>query len=70
MTWSKRKKAQDQRRQRRQKNERTFLFTVEGHLLRDIERIPWERVVWRTFPHSNGFSGSPRGLGCGVQLTP
>jgi hypothetical protein len=42
MTWSKRKKAQDQRRKRRQKNERAFLFTVEGHLLGDIERVPWE----------------------------
>ena len=42
MTWSKRKKAQDQRRTRHQKNERAFLFTVEGHLLGEVERIPWE----------------------------
>ena len=34
-------------------------------------------IFWRTlcpnhqtFPHSNGFSGSPRGLGCGEQLAP
>ena len=33
MTWPKRKKAQAQRRQQRQKHERAFLFTVEGHLL-------------------------------------
>jgi hypothetical protein len=42
MTWPKRKKAQDQRRKRRQKNERAFLFTVEGHLLGEVERVPWE----------------------------
>jgi hypothetical protein len=42
MTWPKRKKAQDQRRKRRQKHERAFLFTVEGHLLGEVERIQWE----------------------------
>ena len=42
MTWSKRKKARDQCRKRRQKNEQAFLFTAEGHLLGEVERVPWE----------------------------
>ena len=42
MTWPKRKQAQDERRKRRQKHELAFLFTVEGHLLGDVERVPWE----------------------------
>jgi hypothetical protein len=42
MTWPKQKKAQDQRRQRRQKHERAFLFTAEGHLLGEVERVSWE----------------------------
>jgi hypothetical protein len=42
MTWSKRKQAQDQRRKRRQKHERAFLLTMEGHFLGDVERVPWE----------------------------
>ena len=33
MTWPKQKQAQDQRRKRRQKHERAFLFTPEGHLV-------------------------------------
>jgi hypothetical protein len=40
--WPKRKKAQAQRRKRRQKHERAFLFTAEGHLLGAVERVPWE----------------------------
>jgi hypothetical protein len=42
MTWPKRKKAWDQRRKRRQKHERAFLFTAEGHLLGEVERVQWE----------------------------
>jgi hypothetical protein len=42
MPWPKRKQAQDQRRQRRQRNKRTFLFTPDGHLLGEVERVPWE----------------------------
>lgn len=42
MTWPKRKQAQAQRRKRRQCNERAFLFTPEGHLLGEVERMPWE----------------------------
>ena len=45
MTWPKRKQAQDQRRTRRQKHERAFLLTVEGHLLGDVERIQWEAAL-------------------------
>jgi hypothetical protein len=42
MTWSKRKKAHDQRRKRRQRHERAFLFTPQGRLLGEVERVPWE----------------------------
>ena len=42
MTWPKRKQAQDQRRKRRQKHERAFLFTADGHLLGEVERVQWE----------------------------
>jgi hypothetical protein len=42
MTWPKRKQAWDQRRKRRQKHERAFLFTAEGHLLGEVERVQWE----------------------------
>jgi hypothetical protein len=42
MTWPKRKQAQAQRRKRRQKHERAFLFTAEGHLLGEVERVQWE----------------------------
>jgi hypothetical protein len=42
MTWPKRKQARDQRRKRRQKNEHAFLFTAEGHLLGEVERVQWE----------------------------
>ena len=42
MTWPKRTQAQDQRRKRRQRNERAFLFTAEGHLLGEVERVQWE----------------------------
>jgi hypothetical protein len=41
MTWPKRKQAQDQRRKRRQKHERAFLFTATGHLLGKVERVHW-----------------------------
>ena len=41
MTWPKRKQAQDQRRKRRQKHERAFLFTATGHLLGEVERVHW-----------------------------
>jgi len=42
MTWPKQKQAQNQRRKRRQKHERAFLFTAEGHLLGEVERVPRE----------------------------
>ena len=42
MTWPKLKKAQDQRRKRYQRNERAFLFTPEGQLLGEVERVQWE----------------------------
>ena len=45
MTWPKRKQAQDQRRKRRQKNECAFLFTAEGHLLGEVERVQWEGAL-------------------------
>ena len=42
MTWLQQKKARDQRRKRRQKHEQAFLFTAEGHLLGEVERVQWE----------------------------
>jgi hypothetical protein len=42
MPWPKQKKARDQRRKRRQKHEHAFLFTAEGHLLGEVERVAWE----------------------------
>jgi hypothetical protein len=45
MTWPKQKKAQDQRRKRHQRNERTFLFTPEGQLLGEVEGVPWEEAL-------------------------
>ena len=42
MAWPKQKHARDQRRKRHQRNERAFLFTPEGHLLGEVERLAWE----------------------------
>ena len=42
MAWPKRQHARDQRRKRHQKNERAFLFTPEGRLLGEVERLAWE----------------------------
>jgi hypothetical protein len=42
MSWPKQKQAQNQRRKRRQKHERAFLFTAAGPLLGEVERVPWE----------------------------
>ena len=35
-------RTQEQRQKRRQRNERAFLFTPEGRLLREVERLEWE----------------------------
>jgi hypothetical protein len=35
-------RAQAQRRKLRQRNEHAFLFTPEGHLLHEVERLEWE----------------------------
>ena len=35
-------RTQEQRRKRRQRNEHAFLFTPEGHLLHEVERLAWE----------------------------
>ncbi len=42
MAWPKQKHARDQRRKRHQRNERAFLFTPEGRLLGEVERLAWE----------------------------
>ncbi len=39
------KRAQDQRRKRQQRNERAFLFTLEGHLLSEVERVQWAMAL-------------------------
>jgi len=42
MIWPKQKQARDQRRTRQRKHEQAFLFTAEGPLLGEVERVPWE----------------------------
>ena len=42
MAWPKQQHARDQRRKRHQRNERAFLFTPEGRLLGEVERLAWE----------------------------
>ena len=61
MTWPKRKKAQDQRRKRRQKHERAFLLTMEGHLLGDVERVPWEVAL-----ADSGGNVADAAMACGL----
>jgi superfamily II DNA or RNA helicase len=38
----------------------------DHHSLRQV----FDRIVYQKTPHSNGFRGSPRGLGCREQLVP
>ena len=45
MTWPKEKQARDQRRTRRQQHARAFLFTPEGHLLGEVERVQGEMAL-------------------------
>jgi hypothetical protein len=61
MTWSKWKQAQDQRRKRRQKHERAFLFTVGGHLLGEIECVPWEVAL-----ADSGGNVADAAIACGL----
>ena len=61
MTWPKRKQAQDQRRRRRQKHERAFLFTMEGHLLGAVERVPWEVAL-----ADSGGNVADAAMACGL----
>jgi hypothetical protein len=42
MAWPKQQHARDQRRKRHQRHERAFLFTPEGRLLGEVERLAWE----------------------------
>jgi hypothetical protein len=65
MTWPKREKAQDQCRQRRQKNERAFLLTVEGHLLGEVERVPWEVAL-----ADDGSNVADAAMACGLADMP
>jgi len=65
MTWPKRKQAQDQRQKRRQKHERAFLFTVEGHLLGAVERVPWEVAL-----ADSGGNVADAALACGLADIP
>ena len=65
MTWPKRKKAQDQRRKRRQKHERAFLFTVDGHLLGEVERVPWEVAL-----ADDGGTVADAAMACGLADMP
>lgn len=39
------KSAQEQRRMRKRKNERAFLFTSEGQLLAEVDRDTWEFAI-------------------------
>jgi hypothetical protein len=65
MTWSKQKQAQDQRRKRRQKNERAFLLTVEGHLLGEVECGPWEVALV-----DDGGNVADAAMACGLADMP
>ena len=65
MTWPKRKQAQDQRQKRRQKHERAFLFTVEGHLLGAVERVPWEVAL-----ADSGGNVADAAMACGLADMP
>ena len=63
MTWPKQKHARDQRRKRHQRNERAFLFTPEGHLLGEVERVAMGGgaggVRWETWSRRPRHAVSP-----------
>jgi len=65
MTWPKQKQARDQRRKRRQQHERAFLFTPEGHLLGEVERVPWEVALT-----DGGGNGTDAAMACGLTDMP
>ena len=65
MTWPKQKQAQDQRRKRRQKHEHAFLFTPEGPLLGEVERVPWEMALTDC-----GGNGTAAAMACGLTDMP
>ena len=45
MTWPQQKQAQAQRRTRRQKHARAFLFPAAGHLPDEVKLVQWEVVL-------------------------
>jgi hypothetical protein len=47
-----------------------YYGTYPETTLRYFLRVTASELIWSEYPHSNGFSGSPRGLGCRDQLAP
>lgn len=65
MPWSQQQHARDQRQKRRQQHARAFLFSAEGPLRGEVERVPWEVAL-----RDDGGNGMDAAMACGLTAMP